>query len=117
MSAGVTASFLAAAAEAVEAARLEDDSLACGNLAGLLSHIYLAGLTDCGLIFSLLDQLRARFRPAPVLYLQRWCMQTCSSVAQGTMQNWSCLDDSLSAAEIHLHHPMMHPAPQNAALS
>lgn len=58
--AGITASFLAAAAEALEAARLADDSLACGNLAGLLSHIYLAGLTDCRLIFSLLDDLRAR---------------------------------------------------------
>ena len=58
--AGITASFLAAAAEAVDEARASDDSLACGNLAGLVSHIYLAGLTDCGLIYSLLNDLKSR---------------------------------------------------------
>lgn len=64
--AGVTAAFLAAAAEAVQAARVEDDSLACSNLAGLLSHMFLAGLMDCALIFSLLDDLKTRYLFGPV---------------------------------------------------
>ncbi len=64
----VGAHFLAALAARMEAAVLAQDSLAGGNLAAVVAHLYGLRLLEAGTLFSLLEHLRDRRGLTPSLH-------------------------------------------------
>ena len=66
-SSGVIATFLAQVASSLESAMESGDSLAAGNLVQVVAHLYLSGALKPDLIFSLLEEWRARFHESDVV--------------------------------------------------
>ena len=65
----IGANFAAALAARLEAAYAREDSLSCGNLAGVFAQMYLTGLLPAGCVYSLLEHLRTRFEEQDVALL------------------------------------------------
>ena len=58
--AGIGANFTSALAARLEDASLQDQSLACANLATVLAHLYTCSLLPATTVYSFLDHLTHR---------------------------------------------------------
>ena len=89
--AGIGANFTSALAARLEDASLQDQSLACANLATVLAHLYTCSLLPASTIYSFLDHLVHRCVCACYVLQQPWSMQQqpwgMSQQPQG-MQIW-----------------------------
>ncbi|KAL3133156.1 hypothetical protein ABBQ38_007050 [Trebouxia sp. C0009 RCD-2024] len=74
--AGIGANFTAALAGRLENASLQDESLACANLATVLAHLYTCALLPASTIYSFLDHLTHRFAEGDVAMMLT-LLQSC----------------------------------------